>query len=55
MLKASLPHIPPLNVPHREQTQPSVIAPQRIPLGEFELAWLNCDNACAVVTVRRPT
>ena len=23
--------------------------------GEFEVAWLNCDNACAVVTVRRPT
>jgi ABC-type bacteriocin/lantibiotic exporter with double-glycine peptidase domain len=30
-------------------------APQRIPLGEFELAWLNCDNACSVVVVRRPT
>ena len=29
--------------------------PQRIPFGEFEMAWLNCDNACAVVTVRRPT
>jgi len=43
MPKVSLPHIPPLNVPHREQTH-----------GEFELAWLNCDNACAVITVRRP-
>jgi ABC-type bacteriocin/lantibiotic exporter with double-glycine peptidase domain len=29
--------------------------PQRIPFGEFEVAWLNCDNACAVVTVCRPT
>lgn len=26
-------------------------APQRIPCGEFELAWLNCDNACAVINV----
>ena len=29
-------------------------APQRIPRGEFELAWLNCDNACAVVNVQAP-
>ena len=136
MPKASLPHIPPLNVPHREQIQASdclaacvamvldylgrpvsypqllsllqigllgaprrnvlrltrlgldvtyreaalslivaylqvsqpviafvdtgelapafASAPQRIPRGEFELAWLNCDNACAVVNVQAP-
>lgn len=24
-------------------------APQRIPREEFELAWLNCDNACAII------
>lgn len=24
-------------------------APQRIPRGEFGLAWLNCDNVCAVI------
>lgn len=24
-------------------------APQRIPQDEFELAWLNCDNACAII------
>ncbi len=23
---------------------------QRVPVGDFELAWLNCDNACAVIT-----
>jgi ABC-type bacteriocin/lantibiotic exporter with double-glycine peptidase domain len=27
-------------------------APHRIPHDEFELAWLNCDNACAVIKVR---
>jgi ABC-type bacteriocin/lantibiotic exporter with double-glycine peptidase domain len=25
------------------------VAPQRIACDEFELAWLNCDNACAVI------
>ena len=30
------------------------LVPQRIPRGEFELAWLNCDNACAVVNVHAP-
>jgi len=29
-------------------------APQRIALSEFGLAWLNCDNACAVVIVNKP-
>jgi uncharacterized protein YvpB len=29
-------------------------APQRVPRGEFELAWLNCDTACAVVNVQAP-
>ena len=24
-------------------------APQAIPVGSFELAWLNCDNACALI------
>ncbi|MCL5998087.1 MAG: C39 family peptidase [Chloroflexi bacterium] len=24
-------------------------APQRVVLGEFELAWLNADNACAII------
>jgi ABC-type bacteriocin/lantibiotic exporter with double-glycine peptidase domain len=23
--------------------------PQRIPVGDFELAWLNSDNACAII------
>jgi ABC-type bacteriocin/lantibiotic exporter with double-glycine peptidase domain len=27
-------------------------APHRIPHDEFELAWLNSDNACAIITVR---
>ncbi len=27
-------------------------APQRIPHDEFELAWLNCDNTCAVIQAR---
>lgn len=29
-------------------------APVRVPIGEFDLAWLNADNACAVVSVMRP-
>ncbi len=28
-------------------------APQRILVGEFELAWLNCDNACVVIDSNR--
>lgn len=28
-------------------------APVRIPIGEFDLAWLNADNACAVVSLAR--
>ncbi len=28
-------------------------APVRIPIGEFGLAWLNADNACAIVSVTR--
>jgi len=26
-------------------------APLSIPIGNFELAWLNCDNACALIDV----
>jgi ABC-type bacteriocin/lantibiotic exporter with double-glycine peptidase domain len=29
-------------------------APMRVPNGEFDLAWLNADNACAVISVMRP-
>lgn len=28
-------------------------APVHIPVGEFDLAWLNADNACAVVSLAR--
>lgn len=28
-------------------------APVRIPVGEFDLAWLNADNACAILSMDR--
>jgi ABC-type bacteriocin/lantibiotic exporter with double-glycine peptidase domain len=31
----------------------SATSPHRIPRDAFELAWLNCDNACAVITAPR--
>lgn len=28
-------------------------APIHVSIGEFDLAWLNADNACAIISVKR--